>query len=95
MRPDIGLRLTNWGAWEANNGQPGVNAADAREIAAALVELPAKQQQLLRMCYVHQAAPDQICRAISIPLRPPSAFVDNFFEAQRALRDILTLSTTT
>jgi len=62
-----------------------VDEVDADVIEQAMRYLKHRDRQLLKLCYIDMREPHVICRVLSIPHRPPTAFVTAFRAAQAAI----------
>lgn len=62
-----------------------VDEADADAIEHAMRHLKHRDRLLLKLCYIDQREPHVVCRVLSIPHRPPAAFVAAFRAAQAAV----------
>lgn len=59
--------------------------ADAQRIEWAMRLISHRDRKLLTLCYIDQREPHVVCRKLSIPHRPPAAFVAAFRAAQAAI----------
>jgi DNA-directed RNA polymerase specialized sigma24 family protein len=58
---------------------------DAALIESCMQRIDRKHSRMLWWCYVKQAHPGEVCRAMSIPHRPATVFVAMFRAAQHAI----------
>lgn len=62
---------------------------DAKAVTSAFIRLPARQQSILRWCYVMNAQPAVICRKMGIRQWPASHFKAELFAAESAIEKLL------
>jgi DNA-directed RNA polymerase specialized sigma24 family protein len=79
------LRRDALGDTSASPERRKIDEEDARLIETGMREIPRRQAEMLRLCYIDQADPNKVCRRMSIPHRPSSTFVSLFRAAQAAI----------
>lgn len=74
---------------QASNERRKVDEEDAQAIEQAMRHLSRRDRQLLKLCYIDQAQPLEVCRKLSISHRPATVFVTLFRGAQAAVESVL------
>lgn len=79
---------------EANGEKPTGERRKLDELDAAALErnmrlLSHRDRILLKLCYIDQAQPMEVCRKLSIAHRPATVFVDRFRQAQATIEALV------
>ncbi|MEH6435792.1 hypothetical protein [Massilia sp. DD77] len=82
---------------EANGEKPTgerrkVDEADAQAIEDAMRLLSYRDRVLLKLCYIDQARPEEVCRKLSIAHRPMTVFVNVFRQAQATVESLVKMN---
>lgn len=99
-RPSRTIGISPTGAYcdqlerDANGEKPTGERRKLDELDAAALErnmrlLPYRDRVLLKLCYVDQAHPMEVCRKLSIAHRPATVFVERFRQAQATIEALV------
>ena len=74
---------------KASGERRKLDEADAAALERNMRLLSYKDRTLLKLCYVDQAQPHEVCRKLSIAHRPMTVFVDQFRRAQATIEALV------